>query len=357
MLAGTERTLADAAAPLLAWYDRTRRDLPWRRNHEPYAVWVSEIMLQQTTVDVVVRHYEGFLARFPDVSSLAAASLEQVLAAWSGLGYYQRARNLHAGARLIAAAGEWPRDTATWRGLPGVGEYTAAAISSIAGGEAVAVLDGNVERVLSRLLASAGDPKRAATRRPLQETARSLLVPGRPGDSNQAMMELGATVCRPLKPRCAACPLTEDCAGWASGTPQAYPAPRRRRASEAVRRQVFIVAAHGRRLLFQRSAAAARLAGFWELPWVEGGGGAPALEEKYGGRWTVGRSHGRVRHTITNRRFEVEVHDARWQPAGPAEGGSARWCSPEQIATLATSSLVTKVLQRWRPLDAAEPSG
>jgi A/G-specific adenine glycosylase len=348
MLAGTSESLADTAGRLLAWYDGARRDLPWRRRHDPYAVWVSEIMLQQTTVDTVLLYYEGFLARFPDLASLAAASQEQVLAAWSGLGYYRRARNLHAGAQQIAAAGEWPRDATAWRRLPGVGEYTAAAISSMTGGEVVAVLDGNVERVLSRLLASSGDPKRAATRRPLQETAQSLLVPTRPGDSNQALMELGATVCRPRQPRCAECPLAAECAGRASGTPQDYPPPRRRRASETVRRQAFVVAVDERYLLFQRPAEAPRLAGFWELPWVEGAGGAPALERKYGGRWTVGHSHGRVRHAITHRRFLVDVLAARWQPAGPAEASPWRWCSSPEIAALATSSLVAKALDLGR---------
>jgi len=343
MLAGPGAKKA-AAQALLAWYMSERRDLPWRRLGDPYSIWVSEIMLQQTQVDTVLGYYEAFLARFPDVATLAAAEEDDVLAAWSGLGYYRRARQLHAAARQVEGAGAWPQTAEEWRRLPGIGEYTAAAISSIAGGEQVAVLDGNVERALSRLLASAEDPKRAATRRVLLQVAQDLLVAGRAGDSNQALMELGATLCKPQSPNCAACPVNAWCAGFATGEPERYPPPRRRRASENVKRRVFLVARDTRYLLFQRAANAKRLAGFWELPWVEGEGAAGELGGKYGGDWVVGPARGRVRHTITHRRFDIELREADWQPAGSAEASPAGWFSVKQMENLATSSLVGKAI-------------
>lgn len=345
MLAGAEARTA-AAQALLAWYISEHRDLPWRRARDPYAIWVSEIMLQQTQVDTVLGYYEGFLARFPDVEALAAAEEDEVLAAWSGLGYYRRARQLHAAARQVAATKVWPTTAAQWRLLPGIGEYTAAAISSITGGEPVAVLDGNVERVVSRLLASADDPKRAATRRVLQQAAQSLLAAGHAGDSNQGLMELGATLCKPQAPQCTMCPLAAWCAGYATGEPERYPRPRRRRPSEKVKRQVFIVTEGGRYLLFQRAADAQRLAGFWELPWVAEGAEPAALSRKYGGAWTVGVSRGQVYHAITHRRFEVEVLVATWRPVGVAEASLAGWYSTAEIERLATSSLVAKALSK-----------
>jgi A/G-specific adenine glycosylase len=279
-------------------------------------------MLQQTRVETVVRYYETFLERFADVSKLAAASEEEVLAAWSGLGYYRRARNLHAAARELAASDVLPRGAAEWGRLPGIGEYTAAAIASIADGQVVAVLDGNVERVVSRLLASTGDPKRAETRRQLKEAAGRLLDVRRPGDSNQALMELGATLCRPREPLCSSCPLEDVCAGRAAGDPERFPRPRRRKRAERVVRQVFVVERDGRFLLFRRSRQERLLAGLWELPWVEGShrrSWAASLADKYGGDWGVGGGIGRVRHSITHRRFTIDAYLTTWQPDEVAE--------------------------------------
>jgi A/G-specific adenine glycosylase len=352
MLAGAPDAAAAAAGELLAWYDTTRRELPWRRRRDPYAIWLSEIMLQQTRVDSVVERYEAFLRRFPDVASLAAASEEEVLGAWSGLGYYRRARTLHRAARQLVGS-EWPRTAATWRRLPGVGEYTAAAIASIAFGEVVAVLDGNVERVVSRLLAATEDPKRAAPRRRLRAAATALLDAARPGDSNQALMELGATVCKPQAPRCEACPLAARCAGLAAGAPRAYPSPRRRPAGERVARRVFVARRGERVLLFRRPEDARQLAGFWELPWLDGAAGGEAepgveLGRKYGGEWRVTEGLGRVDHSITRRRFTIQVFAARRLAGGVAEpsSGDGRWCDEATLATLAVSSLVRKVMAR-----------
>src|SRR5215469_12751366 len=192
---------------LLAWYDANARDLPWRKDQDPYRVWVSEIMLQQTRVAAVVEHYHEFLRRFPTVKKLAAAREPSVLAAWSGLGYYRRARMLHAAAKVVARerGGTFPHTAAQWRELPGIGRYTAAAIASIAFGECVALVDGNVERVLQRVSGErlAGES--------LWNAAESLLDRGRPGDFNQALMELGATVCTPRTPACLTCPVMQTC--------------------------------------------------------------------------------------------------------------------------------------------------
>ena len=343
-----------SAEALLAWYDRHRRELPWRRDRDPYRVWVSEIMLQQTRVETVLPYYERFLERFPDVHALAAAPLEEVLALWSGLGYYRRARQLHAAAAVLASEG-FPDDSAGWRRLPGIGEYTAAAVASISRGEVVPVLDGNVERVTARLLALAEDPKRTAPRRLLREAARSLLDPARPGDGNQALMELGARVCTPRNPKCLLCPLESSCQGRRRGDPEGFPALRERRAPRRLRRVVAVVERDGRRLLFRRGDGEELLAGFWELPWTgfeeEQGEPAPPatsaelLERRYGGRWRLGERLGRVRHGITHRAFELEVYRAEVKGApAVAEGPEARWASDEEVARLPTSSMVEKVL-------------
>src|SRR5271163_3083578 len=192
---------------MLAWYEAHGRDLPWRANRDPYRVWLSEIMLQQTRVAAVIEHYQEFLQRFPTVEKLAAARENSVLAAWSGLGYYRRARMLHQAAKLIVRElhGCFPPAEAELRKLPGVGRYTAAAVASIAFGESTAVVDGNVERVLHRL------SSKRYSGEPLWAMANTLLDPRRPGDHNQAMMELGATVCLPRQPLCAACPVMRFC--------------------------------------------------------------------------------------------------------------------------------------------------
>ena len=185
------------AAALLKWYDAERRSLPWRATRDPYRIWISEIMLQQTRVQTVIPYYESFMTRFPTVEDLAAAPLEEVLALWSGLGYYRRARLMHEAAKRLAATG-FPARSSALEKLPGIGPYTAAAVASMAFGEAVPVLDGNVERVLCRRLALDRDPRRSAGRRLLLAATARLLDSKRPGDSNQALMDLGATICRPL---------------------------------------------------------------------------------------------------------------------------------------------------------------
>jgi A/G-specific adenine glycosylase len=338
---------------LLAWYDRSRRDLPWRATRDPYRVWLSEVMLQQTRVEVALPYYQRFLARFPSVEALAAAAEPEVLALWSGLGYYRRARQLLGAARQVAARGGFPETPAGWRELPGVGDYTAAAVTSICFGATVPVLDGNVERVLARVLALAGDPKGAAARRRLLAAAAELVDPARPGDSNQALMELGATVCTPRRPRCLACPLLSGCRAAAAGEAERYPAPRPRRAAEARTLLAAVAESRGRVLLVRRPAGASLLAGTWEVPWVEAGGGTAAgrraaaalLAARYGGRWRLSPEVARVRHSITFRALEVAVHRAKVEAGREvAEGTEAGWFDAAGRRELPLSSLVGKVL-------------
>jgi A/G-specific adenine glycosylase len=362
---------------LLSWFDRHRRDLPWRRTRDPYRIWVSEVMLQQTRVEAVLPYYERFLGRFPNVDDLASAPIDEVLALWSGLGYYRRARQLHAAARRIADAREFPRTLDRLLELPGVGSYTAAAVASIAFGLAAPVLDGNVERVMARRLALAEDPKRGASRALLVATAAALLDPSRPGDSNQALMELGATLCLPRQPRCELCPLRPGCAAAGEGRPELYPPPRRRRRTEIRRLLVAVVASRenpDRVLLFRRSPRLPQAApgtspsvglpaGAWELPWLElrdeqapppprlrpaTRAAAGGLAEKYGGDWRLGPALAAVRHGITYRDLRVTIHGAELLSAGAdevREGVDSGWFDAGERAALPMSALVGKVLR------------
>lgn len=330
---------------LLGFFDRERRDLPWRENRDPYPIWISEVMLQQTQVVTVLPYYRAFLAEFPDVAELAAAEEGAVLARWSGLGYYRRARQLHAAAREIVAAGAFPQDAAGWQLLPGIGPYTAAAIASQAFGEVVPVLDGNVERVLSRRLALEEDPRKRATRAVLLEAAAALLDPLRPGDANQAMMELGATVCRPRQPLCLLCPLADGCRGKVS--PERYPALPPARASEQVELAMAVVRKGERTLFCRRSKDAPFLADMWELPTVAAGGSREELEKElsraYGGRFRLGAEpFRRFRHGITYRRISVAVYAATWEE-GPSPR-EPRWAGEEERRGLALSSMFAKAL-------------
>ena len=219
---------ASAATRLLRHYDQHKRALPWRSaNPDPYAVWLSEVMLQQTTVATVIPRFARFVERWPTIDALAAAPADEVLSEWAGLGYYARARNLIACAREVAALGAFPSSEAALRKLPGLGAYTAAAIAAIAFGEAATVVDTNVERVIARLH---GIERPVAEARPEIRTFAEALTPSdRPGDHAQAMMDLGATICRPKKPACLACPLADDCRAFASGEPERFPAPKFKR--------------------------------------------------------------------------------------------------------------------------------
>ncbi len=259
---------------LLAWFASAKRDLPWRRTRDPYRVWLSEIMLQQTRVAAVVPYYERFLERFPTVHSLARARSDTVLRHWAGLGYYSRARNLHRAAQEIVARheSEFPRRLDVALALPGIGRYTAAAVLSIAYGEPHAVLDGNVARVLARLDAVRGDLRRPRVWRALQARADALLDPQAPGDWNQAMMELGATLCTPQAPRCEDCPLKRWCRAYALGLVERLPAARRKAAPVRLTiAAVILLDPRGRTLLLRGKNSgrdAALFSRMWQFPAV-----------------------------------------------------------------------------------------
>ena len=359
-------------ARLLAWYDAHARDLPWRESRDPYRVWVSEIMLQQTRVAAVIEHYHEFLQRFPTVEKLAAAREASVLAAWSGLGYYRRARMLHAAAKVVVRelGGRFPVTSERWRELPGIGRYTAAAVASIAFGEAVAVVDGNVERVLQRLSGARLSGEH------LWDAADELLDRERPGDFNQAMMELGATVCTPRAPACLTCPVMELCAtrGELAGAAK----------TEKQKKREIHYAFHfrngdgrgGEVFLVQRARNASLMAGMWELPEIPAGGKAPiqisgltaALKRatqkqippprlRSGLADRLGRSarndkgyrptHGlpnpllfKVRHSITVTDYTVHV----WRIDTPVSGG--QWVTKQRLGKVALTGLARKILRK-----------
>lgn len=346
-----------AADRLLAWFDRQARDLPWRQNTDPYPVWLSEVMLQQTRVETVIPYFYRFLERFPTVEGLAAAEIDEVLALWSGLGYYRRARQLHAAAIQVVERGGFPKTLDGLKALPGIGDYTAAAVGSIAFGLAEPVLDGNVERVLSRVLALEEDPKGGTGRRRLRAAARDFLVSDRAGDSNQALMELGAVVCQVKTPNCRSCPLQAECLAHQRGAVERFPLPRKRKATQKLRLVAAVVEdpSRERTLLFRRPEASTLLAGTWEVPWISANSAedpspsavVAGLGQRYGGEWRLGEHLGEARHAITFRALTVAVHRAAWVEAveRDAPGLETGWFRRGEIKGLATSSLVEKVLR------------
>ena len=264
------------ARRLTAWFARAKRPMPWRSHPEPYRCWLSEIMLQQTTYEQALPYYERFLARFPDVKALAAADEQEVLRLWAGLGYYARARNLHRAAKRLAT-GPWPATAAEWSQVPGVGPYTAAALASVLNGERVPVVDGNVARVFARYWQLSDDFRKLPPRERLAARLKDELFGGRrrinPGDLNQAMMELGALVCTPKNPNCAACPLKSDCQARRAGTQADYPVRAPRKAVPTRRATVAVATDAQGRVLLMRNSEGGLLKGLWELPML-----APACE-------------------------------------------------------------------------------
>lgn len=302
--APTRWQVATLRRDLLAWFRTHRRDLPWRRTRDPWAIWVSEIMLQQTRVETVAPYFERFMARFPTPLALAQTAEDEVLAAWSGLGYYRRARMLHAAARVVADRA-MPTEREGLLALPGVGRYTAGAIASIAFGEAVGLVDGNVARVLARLFAIEDDMKGAGMRR-AEALAERLVAPDAPGDWNQALMELGATVCTPRAPACERCPIGASCRARVEGRSQELP----RVAAKAKPRLVHVqalVATRGRRVLLARRRAEGLFGGLWEPPSIEGDLRSRASLLALFPLCSAELS-GRVTHVLSHRRLSVDVH-------------------------------------------------
>ncbi len=256
-------------AALLAWFDLAKREMPWRRDRDPYRIHVSEVMLQQTTVAAAVPYFERFTARFPTLQSLAEAPESDVLAHWAGLGYYRRARHLHAAAKSLWAnwGGEWPTDAATWAALPGVGRYILGAVLSQAFGAKMPIVEANTLRVLSRLFASRLDPREGAGKAWVWQAAERVLPDERPGDFNQAMMELGALVCTPQQPQCGRCPVSDFCEANRLGLTQVIPPPPRPKTLTDTREVAVAIADESGRILWGlRPSTAKRWAGFWELP-------------------------------------------------------------------------------------------
>ena len=308
---------------LLAWYDLHRRDLPWRANRDPYRVWLSEIMLQQTRVSAVIEYYQEFLRRFPTVGKLAAAREASVLAAWSGLGYYRRARMLHAAAKVVVRelGGKFPPTEKALHALPGIGRYTAAAIASIAFDEPVAVVDGNVERVLQRV-----SGKRLAGEE-LWISANHLLDAKRPGDFNQAMMELGAVVCTPRVPLCLTCPVIELCATRGELAPTSSPAAQKKREIHYALDCRKEERSDGEVFLVQRSRDASLMPGMWELP---------ELTSTNGGRPSF-----MLRHSITVTDYTVRV----WRNVELSHDGG-KWFPVKRLRRVALTGLAQKILRK-----------
>ena len=306
----------DLQQRLLAWFRANRRDLPWRRTRDPYAIWVSEIMLQQTQVATVLGYYERFLTRFPDVKALARAAEDDVLHAFQGLGYYSRARRLHHAARVVVErhGGHVPRDPGLLRELPGLGAYTAGAIASIAFGLREPIVDGNVVRVLTRVFGLRGDPGKAPLKQRLWQLARELVPEREPGDFNQALMELGATRCTPQRPLCISCPLAPLCQARGGGDPESLPELPARAAVTEVASAAAIVVRRERVLVVRRPSNAPRWGGLWTFPDVElepgepaEAGAARAVKERAGLVVRVGALLGRVRHPITRFRITLDA--------------------------------------------------
>jgi A/G-specific adenine glycosylase len=348
---------ADIARRLLAWYDGARRDLPWRRAPSAWKTLVSELMLQQTGVAVVVPFFERFVARFPDARALAAADEGEVVALWSGLGYYSRARNLHRAARAIVErhGGEVPGREEELAALPGVGPYTAAAVAAIAFGARTFALDGNAARVMARLHGVRDAIDRPATRAALRAAGQALVPAARAGDFAQAVMELGALVCAPRAPRCDACPLAAACRARRHGDAGALPVKSARPERPRVRVACACVLRRGRVLLVRNDAGL--LAGTWTLPSAaidaadEGAGAGAARVAARAAGVTVGRLalRGQVRHVFTHRDVTADVFEAAPRPgtrvtAGTDAGAERRWVDPRALEALGISTFTRKTL-------------
>jgi A/G-specific adenine glycosylase len=348
----------DIQRKLLAWAQTALRDLPWRQHRTPYSVWVSEIMLQQTRVETVIPYYERWMERFPTVETLTQANLDQVLKLWEGLGYYARCRNLYRAAQIVASRfhGQLPESRQELAKLPGVGPYTVGAILSIAFGQDAAVLDGNVRRVLSRLFALPDDPRAADTRRKLWALSEELLPAGRAGPFNEALMDLGATVCTP-KPRCMLCPLNQLCRAYEEGEPERYPPRARRQRVPHYSVTAGVIWRDGQLLLAQRPLDGL-LGGLWEFP---GGKQEPGetlaeclkreLREELAIQVQVGKQLATIRHAFTHFRITVYAFECQYDSDGEPQAIGVhdwRWVSPDDLDSFAFPVVDQKIIQVLR---------
>lgn len=329
------------AGRLLRWFDANRRDLPWRRTRDPWAIWVSEVMLQQTRVEAVRAAYERFVQRFPTPASFAAVSDDELFTAWRGLGYYRRARLLREGARTIVArhGGRVPADPEELAELPGIGSYTRGAVASIAFGIPAIAVDGNVERVIARYAEIRSDVATAAAKKRIGAIVGEAMDRDRAGDFNQALMELGALVCTPTSPRCAACPLAADCVALRNGLVDALPVRKKPRAPVDVTARM-VLTVRGDRALGARIPADQPNAGQVELPGpgilttVAAEALARSLLERFAARCEVGAVLATVRHAITHHRIALHAHAATARAIGNLEwfglGPETPWTTPSR---------------------------
>jgi A/G-specific adenine glycosylase len=342
-------------ARLIAWYGENRRDLPFRRTRDPYAIWVSEVMLQQTQVATAVSYYERWMERFPTLEALARAPEDAVLAAWQGLGYYSRARRLQSAARQVVErhAGKVPNQRDLLRGLPGVGDYSAGAILSIAFGQREPLVDGNVVRVLCRYFGLTGDPTRSPLKQGLWELAGELVPEEAPGDFNQALMELGAVVCTPRAPECERCPVAKGCVAKKQGLVSRLPELPERRAVTPVRAVAALVERAGKLLFRRLPANAPRFAGLWVLPHAEiGAGETPeratrraALEHGLTDV-EVGEKRASLTHTITRFRITLDAYACAPLSARSQRSEDLAWRKPNEISDLALPTPHRRLLEK-----------
>ena len=339
------RTIAALRRKLLAHFDAHRRDLPWRANADPYRVWVSEIMLQQTRVETVRPYYDRWMQQFPTVQKLADAPLDDVLRNWEGLGYYSRARNLHSAARIVCERhnGELPGHAEGLRALPGIGEYTAGAVASIAFQACEPVVDGNVRRVLHRLLDA---PRLAA--HSLRAAAKELVPADRPGDFNQALMELGALVCTPRAPRCSECPLRQQCAAFAQGTQLIRPAPTKAARIPERHYRTLVLIDRANRVLLHKRPANGLLGGLWEFPSTEGS--AEDFARELAGRAVSLASAETVAHTFSHFRAYYAVQVGRLKGKTKALSNAAlRWVKISELDSLALPAAMRRIADQLPP--------
>ena len=332
---------------ILSWYDQGHRDLPWRRTQDPYRIWISEIMLQQTRAETVVSYYERFLARYPTVQDLTSAPEEELLKAWEGLGYYSRARSLQKAAKEIVAryGGQLPADLEKLRALPGIGDYTAGAIASIAFGIPAAAVDGNVERVLCRWDAIKDEVGTPTVRRQIAARAQALVPPDRPGAFANAMMEMGATMCTPKNPKCLLCPMREGCMGFAQGIAQELPRKAKKKAQRVENRAVLLVFCDNRVLIVKRQEKL--LGGLFVFPDVlEESDPARLCQalEALGIRAAYDEKLGHARHVFTHLIWEMDVHAVVADEMTQVPGG--QWVSRQELAALPLPTAV-KAARQW----------
>jgi len=350
---------------LLDWFTQNARDLPWRRTRDPYAIWISEVMLQQTQVKTVIPYWQRWMRHLPDVRALARARPDAVLKLWEGLGYYLRARNLQKAARTLVDrhGGRFPERFDEWVALPGIGRYTAGAICSIAFNQPTPVLDGNVIRVLTRLFGIAENPRQSETNSRLWKLAQNLVRAAarthRPGERNcsylnQSLMELGAVICTPRQPKCPLCPVRKQCVAWREKRTDEIPNLGPQPASTERRFAAFVVEKTGCFLVRRRPAGAVN-AQLWEFPNVELDGsrtkGWPLAENLFHSRpFAVTPLH-QVRHTITRYRITMNVYRVEFTNGTPRTLENGRWCSLSQLRKLAFPSAHRKILEMLRPTE------